>query len=116
MFQLGTQSHNNGFTMTFENGYTVSVRWGWGNYCDNYHKGPVVSGAGNCFPPLTSSEFYECKTAEVAVWDFYKHFVSSPGVAGDVRAEMSSDDVAKLLADVATWKYVPVQDSSSATE
>ena len=115
MFQLGTQSHNNGFTMTFENGYTVSVRWGWGNYCDNNYKRPVVMD-GDSLPPLTSSEFRECKTAEVAVWDYRHYYVSSPGVAGDVRAHMTSDEVAKLLADVATWKYVPVQDSSSATE
>lgn len=25
-----------GFHMTFENGLTVSVQWGAGNYCDNY--------------------------------------------------------------------------------
>ena len=27
---------NRGFHMTFENGYTVSVQFGKGNYCDNY--------------------------------------------------------------------------------
>ena len=26
-----------GFHMTFSNGYTASVQWGAGNYCDNYH-------------------------------------------------------------------------------
>jgi len=25
-----------GFHMTFANGYTISVQWGRGNYCDNY--------------------------------------------------------------------------------
>jgi len=29
-------SGNRGFQMTFENGYTVSVQFGPGNYCDNY--------------------------------------------------------------------------------
>jgi hypothetical protein len=27
-----------GFHITFENGYTVSVQFGPGNYCDNYDK------------------------------------------------------------------------------
>jgi hypothetical protein len=27
-----------GFHITFENGYTVSVQFGPGNYCDNYHR------------------------------------------------------------------------------
>jgi hypothetical protein len=27
-----------GFHMTFANGYTVSVQWGPGNYCDNYNE------------------------------------------------------------------------------
>lgn len=28
-----------GFHMTFENGLTISVQWGAGNYCDNHHNG-----------------------------------------------------------------------------
>ena len=27
-----------GFGLTFENGWTVSVQWGWGNYCDNFRR------------------------------------------------------------------------------
>lgn len=28
-----------GFNMTFENGLTISVQWGAGNYCENHDKG-----------------------------------------------------------------------------
>lgn len=28
-----------GFNMTFENGLTISVQWGAGNYCDNHDNG-----------------------------------------------------------------------------
>lgn len=44
-----------GFTMTFENGYEISVRWGRANYCTNrsYEDGP---------DPVTSN------TAEVAIF------------------------------------------------
>jgi hypothetical protein len=28
-------TNNKGFQMTFENGWTISVQFGYGNYCDN---------------------------------------------------------------------------------
>jgi len=54
-------STNKGFAITFENGWTASVQWGPGNYCDNQNdrvdpfslpKDPVIS-----------------KDAEIAAWD-----------------------------------------------
>lgn len=33
MFQI---NYGKGFKLTFPNGYTVSVQFGFGNYCDNY--------------------------------------------------------------------------------
>jgi hypothetical protein len=37
-----------GFHITFKNGYTISVQWGPGNYCDNHHdnnwRNPNLSG------------------------------------------------------------------------
>ena len=30
-------THNKGFHITFENGWTASIQFGWGNYCDNYN-------------------------------------------------------------------------------
>jgi len=51
---------NKGFQMTFENGITISVQFGGGNYCENKHfeydypkNHPVV----------------ECENAEIAIWD-----------------------------------------------
>lgn len=50
-----------GFNMTFENGLTISVQWGAGNYCDNH---------------LPADRDFSCRkdassnTAEIAV--FYK--------------------------------------------
>jgi len=35
MFKI---TSNHGFHITFENGYTVSVQFGPGNYCDNYDR------------------------------------------------------------------------------
>ena len=46
--------------MTFENGWTISVQWGYGNYCDNntYY----VSDFEN-------TKDLESTTAEIAMWD-----------------------------------------------
>lgn len=47
-----------GFHMTFENGLTLSVQWGAGNYCDNH------------FPKdmdFTFSKDAESNTAEIAI-------------------------------------------------
>ena len=34
-FALEPSAMNQGFLMSFANGYTVSIRWGCFNYCDN---------------------------------------------------------------------------------
>ena len=52
-------STNKGFAITFENGWTASVQWGPGNYCDNryVHIDFIPQ------KPMTS------KDAEIAAWD-----------------------------------------------
>lgn len=47
-----------GFTMTFANGLTASVQWGFGNYCDNHH---------NIDLAFNDTDI-ESSTAEVAVF------------------------------------------------
>jgi len=54
MFKI---TERKGFHITFANGYTVSVQFGYGNYCDNRNKGAY----GGDVDPST--------TAEVAAWD-----------------------------------------------
>lgn len=50
-----------GFHITFENGYTVSVQFGPGNYCDNYNGDFREKGIEECGSRGSS-------TAECAVW------------------------------------------------
>jgi hypothetical protein len=49
---------NNGAHLKFENGYTLSVQWGYGNYCDGY-------------PKLSFEQHHprETETVEIACWD-----------------------------------------------
>jgi len=49
-----------GFQVTFKNGWTVSVQFGGGHYCDNYD---VEIGSEKYIDMLTSGN------AEVAAWD-----------------------------------------------
>jgi len=53
---------SNGFQITFANGYTVSVQWGEGNYCDNRDNRAANKFADN-IPGVP------CKNAEIAAWD-----------------------------------------------
>jgi len=50
-----------GFQMTFENGWTVSVQFGYGNYCENKMRDIIGKES-------TVGE-YKCNDAEFAAWD-----------------------------------------------
>lgn len=71
---------NQGFHMTFDNGFTVSVQWGKRNYCDEGET-----------------------TAEVAVWDTRRRgepFVYVPGFSiedDDVIPRQTPEQVAALM-------------------
>lgn len=93
-----------GFHMTFENGLTVSVQWGAGNYCDNH------------FPKdmdFTFSKDAESDTAEVAVIDqrdefidpqqFFSYEISSDGM---VAGYLDPSQVVELLANVRDWPNI----------
>jgi hypothetical protein len=53
-----------GFKITFDNGVTASVQFGYGNYCENrFHKMEVD------YPTPNRNGEYYCPNAEVAAWD-----------------------------------------------
>ena len=53
---------NKGFQLTFENGWTISVQFGYGNYCENNHHPEGWNFS-------EQKEIVECKSAEIAIWD-----------------------------------------------
>ena len=78
-----------GFHMTFENGYTISVQFGSGNYCDNRH---LAWDA-----PIEPS-----KTAEIAIWPEGGDLIEFPH--GDsVRGWCTADEVAQIISQVQNW-------------
>ncbi len=78
-----------GFHITFENGYTVSVQFGPGNYCDNHDK---EIGRDDGSSGETGST-----TAECAVWARNRKMIKRVGWSDTVNGYMTSDDVLKLM-------------------
>ena len=54
-------TNNKGFQMTFENGWTISVQFGYGNYCDNHHHPEGWNFS-------KKQEVTESSDAEIAIW------------------------------------------------
>ena len=105
-----------GFSVEFENGYTVSVQWGWMNYCSNRSMAAqyISSHAERLETPFRS------KTAEVlltyhgapvsvkrfpqALFYRWQHSFDDSGVA----ANLSAESVAKFVSDVVYLTEEPI--------
>ncbi len=68
-------SNNKGFHIRFENGWTVSVQFGYGNYCTNYDL-PREE--------IEKSRGANSHTAEIAAWDINDvwHVTDGSAVSG----------------------------------
>jgi hypothetical protein len=84
-----------GFQLKFGNGWIVSVQWGPGNYCDNRDTN---------YDKPEELDYWESKSAEIAVWhsENSRKFIWLG--SDSVRGWLTSDDVAKVLALVASFK------------
>ena len=79
-----------GFHIKFKNGYTVSVQWGPGNYCDNYDY------------PISPEGFVDAgrlgsTTAECAVWRNGGELIERPGWNNTVSSYSTPEEVLELL-------------------
>ena len=95
-----------GFQLTFDNGNTISVQFGYGNYCENRTNRKAIS--------LNSSHDgnTESSNAEIGIW--YKNeewitrgvFLSlfNEELGDEVEGYLSSNKVAELINYVANLK------------
>lgn len=101
-----------GFHITFENGCTVSVQFGPGNYGTNYHMDfselDRLASAGKDMP--------KSATAEIAAWDENKHWwdfekkvFSAEGC--DVIGYKTPAEVLAVINDVANFNRPNVQET-----
>ena len=74
-----------GIQMTFENGNTISIQFGYGNYCDN-----------------RSESQMHCKNAEIAIWDkdgIWHNFGNDT-----VKGYCNTDEIADFIYFAKTYK------------
>ena len=101
-FTLDAEQGSNGFKMTFENGWTISVQWSSFNYCANRD-----------FGTTTTTQERECVNAECAVWDTNGDWFKLTA-SDDVQGWMSPDEVAELIRQVQAFS--PALDSEAVDE
>ena len=95
-FDSGFKScENKGFQITFENGWTISVQFGKGNYCDRR------SFDENSWKP-EADEIVESANAECAVWDADGNWMEFD--FDQVIGYQTPDQVAALIARVAAFR------------
>ena len=88
MFTIN-QHTNAGFSMTFDNGWTVSVQFGKDNYCDNHSFHPCKDDNSKTQSP----------NAEIAAWDNNtdrRYSFNDDNVKGWVNA----DEVARFIGEI----------------
>ena len=89
-----------GFHITFENGVTISVQFGMGNYGDNYDLGQVSHH--NYSDPVPPS-----RTAEVAAWNSNKEwfdFETKQFGKGNPLGRQNPNEVLALMNELASIK------------
>ena len=85
---LSTTGAAKGFQMTFENGNTISVMFGKGNYCNT---------------PEFEKDRTSNKTAEVAIWDKNGNWYNFGN--DTVKGWCNSNEVAEFIQFAANWTF-----------
>ena len=103
-----TSGYNKGFRMTFENGYSISVQWGVGNYCE---KQMITNYEWN---ESTKHDFWSSNSAEIAVFNKEGSMIPITGYTLEnkdgtednytdvVSGWLSTNQVAKVIAIVSS--------------
>ena len=85
-------TRNKGFQMTFENGFRISVQGGVGNYCQRKDDGD--------FDESMKTEFWESNSAEIAVFNKDREFITITNYPDVVAGWLNTDKVAKVITVV----------------
>lgn len=97
MFKI---TENKGFHMTFENGVTISVQFGFGNYCENKLDYKIMDYLINCIPKNVESV-----DAEIMIWDGNDKVITDKIFDDDVQGYLSPNDVLKAMVWASEYKY-----------
>jgi hypothetical protein len=87
-----------GFQLTFENGLTISVQWGYFNYCTNRQSPLAPEVLYDELEELKRNKFFDCDTAEIAVWDESGKWMDFEN--DQVKGWVTADEVADYITKV----------------
>jgi len=94
-----------GFHLTFENGLTISVQIGAGNYCANYDE--QIGNFPRVIHHSTTTQVLDVSSpnAEIAIWDKEGTFITAKFIGEDmVIGYLSADEIAGLIDKVRKYK------------
>lgn len=86
-----------GFHITFENGYTISVQFGWGNYCEHHDE---IEGFNPSIDPDAHDKKLASKgsrDAEIAIIDPSGELVEVEEWKDTVKGYCSPDEVLEWM-------------------
>ena len=91
-------TRNSGFQLTFSNGYTISVQFGYGTYSENHHH-------PDGFDFAKTRDLVTSEDAEIAIWDAnYNWFTFDND--DQVMGHCSVDEVLSWINRVSQWKNI----------
>jgi len=94
-------NQNKGFSMTFDNGYTVSVQWGPHNYCEHHNRMIGADDGRSAFDPMKQANgMWPANDAEVAAWDQDEKWVKLSN-NDDVIGHQTTEEVLAILNKIA---------------
>jgi hypothetical protein len=92
-----------GVQITFDNGITVSIQWGPGNYCGDYWKFNQLDK----WDAPKKSRFWESPNAEVAIfWANKSGEWLTKEACSAVRSEEAGDDVLAAVSPADVVRYL----------
>lgn len=91
MFKI---TKHRGFQITFENGWTVSVQFGGGMYCDNYDMDCGKEKGINIL---------KCRNAEIAAFDDNREMFEFPD-GNTVKGHVSPNETLEFMNKIAGMK------------
>lgn len=86
-----------GTHLHFDNGWTLSVQWGTGNYCDNRNFGGALNGAA----AAGQHNFRKCPNAEILLFHLEREVTYALGEYDDVRGWITPTEVLAMLPTIA---------------
>ena len=86
-----------GFHITFDNGVTVSVQFGYGNYCANYSARDVLNFTGKVPENCSSVD------AEIAIWKYGGKWITKECTFLEAADDVYGNAKPDLVLQVLNW-------------